>query len=641
VVNQEARLEALRVQQEQLDRKITHEQNRLERVIKDTAQADAGIMACKQDRCKFGGAFAGQESNKRAARQEFFLEGRLGRTKEAHDRIVSASGTLKRQIDDLRLTRIAQERAYKQLSAAIEKTKLGLAAALEKSEQVYEDRDKILAEVRALRKGAKAREAAMAEQEEVLQRQIIELKTQEVLKKREPEVVEEVTVGNLTDEEEDAIRDRIVLLEENSSKMRKELAEADDMIDQYGEVFKQMMKQCGLETLNDLVKMFVDAEDTKYKTYTYIQGIQQDINGYSAQLQEVRDSIQTYMDTEGNLAQERKSKQRGLLNELHGLRQSVSDFQRRTITNRKRVEEIVEALRRVYVSSGGSRRQQSSSTAVGDGESEAIQWETLGESLNEDIAADVMGTIEERTAESVTAFRTFLQTPVGRSIVNREAQMLPSAAGSRVGTPMGSVELGSPVGFRPGTFGRSAAGPVGDAGGSMTPSRMDAGVGSATWSAGDIRTLLAGAMTGASSPLRKTPVRLSKLPVFEEFDVEAAAIQPPGTHSGGGLDETGRGYAAATGTGAGQSGVRPLSRGELLMHVSGTTPKVGLPAISSAWGSDAKRASGDHRRALKPPTVDLGSPKRMRPASGGRATHGRGKGDTARDRISSAGAARR
>lgn len=53
--------------------------------------------------------------------------------------------------------------------------------------------------------------------------------------------------------------------------MRRDIAEADDTVDQYGEVFKFMMKKRGITALSGLVKTFAEAEDEKYAMYQYIQ----------------------------------------------------------------------------------------------------------------------------------------------------------------------------------------------------------------------------------------------------------------------------------------------------------------------------------------------------------------------------------
>jgi len=315
------RVEQARGKEEYLKRQIASADAKIEDLRKS-------IISAQRDKAKAtgkGATEAGLSASRGVEKAAKFLEQLLARLRKLDDTRVAELKAMRGRIDHLRQEAMDRTETFDLRAKEVESIKLNLVSALEKSNIVLNARNEVSDRLKVVRAQAehdgevyKEQEASLQSELTVLQKEMI----QAAAKIASAEIEEGGPgSGEMTEEQEAEARNNIRVLEGRIKEYEAAISALHEQTRQLQEVFKHMIAQAGLQTLDDLVDMFAKQEAFKYEIFGYVAHTNGETKQYQETLRDIQLARTKYMEELEVNAKEEENKVSRLQQELQSLEQ--------------------------------------------------------------------------------------------------------------------------------------------------------------------------------------------------------------------------------------------------------------------------------------------------------------------------------
>lgn len=159
--------------------------------------------------------------------------------------------------------------------------------------------------------------------------------------------------GNLTEEQEAAARESIITLDRAIVEHETIIADLHRLTLQLQEVFRAMIQQAGLESLDQLVERFAAAEAHKYEMYGYVQHINGETASYVEMCRDTQKAQADYVQQLAQSARAQRERLDGMMAELNSLQAQAETVEEQRAAIHSVASQVVLQLLRVYAACGG------------------------------------------------------------------------------------------------------------------------------------------------------------------------------------------------------------------------------------------------------------------------------------------------
>ncbi|GAQ83044.1 hypothetical protein KFL_001330270 [Klebsormidium nitens] len=457
----------LQEQVEAYTRKIEAERKRLEEL-----EEKMGAMSTKamDTRRQMGGVNAGKESSLAVNKQVKQLENRLEKALVKFNEALSQNKVLRDQIDNLRRERVVFDTLYKKMEKELHDKKREMANVIEISNIAYEARDQAQNEMAALKAQADKEQAAFEAEMREMQKLIdSQHRMRDFLKMSRADA----QPGAPTDRgdvgasrgaggggrERSGRSDYVNLFGNNGICRRLEVGEwavgqrtdapgawksvngrsgsgPTHQVQSYEEAFEKIHQATGIQDIDELVTMFISAEDKNFSLFNYVNELNQELEKLEEQLADTRLEIEKY---KGQGASHDSARKKILLE----LEERLNRTEEREAQYEVRFQKTMKAIAHI--------KQVVTSTFNKIGCNTAAVREMLGDGgVTESNLMLYLGIIEQRTNEILQMYAIHMARQRGKdlddglSAVPRGDPLRPSGMLLVAGplAPPGSVHVG-------------------------------------------------------------------------------------------------------------------------------------------------------------------------------------------------------
>jgi len=425
------RVEQAKGKEEYLKRQIASADAKIEDLRK-------AIISAQRDKAKAtgkGAAEAGLSASRGVEKAAKFLEQLLARLRKLDDTRKAELKVMKGRIDHLRQEAMDRTETFDLRAKEVESIKLNLVSALEKSNIVLNARNEVSDRLKAVRAQAehdlqvyKEQEASLQSELTVLQKEMIQAAAKVASTDRDEE--EGPGSGEMTEEQEAEARHNIRVLEGRIKEYEAAISALHEQTRQLQEVFKHMIAQAGLQTLDDLVDMFAKQEAFKYEIFGYVAHTNSETKQYQEMLRDVQDARAKYLEELVINAKEEENKVSRLQQELHSLEQQQQSLEANKVALYSGLSTLIHSVLRVYTAAGGRnltllqkvtdeelRKNQNQNQLGRTSALESVTKPTLA--LSRDDTIRTLADIEQLSTEVCRSIITMARSPVGNAhIVN-------------------------------------------------------------------------------------------------------------------------------------------------------------------------------------------------------------------------------
>lgn len=425
------RVEQARGKEEYLKRQIASADAKIEDLRKS-------IISAQRDKAKAtgkGATEAGLSASRGVEKAAKFLEQLLARLRKLDDTRVAELKAMRGRIDHLRQEAMDRTETFDLRAKEVESIKLNLVSALEKSNIVLNARNEVSDRLKAVRAQAEHDGEVYKEQESSLQSELTVLQKEmiQAAAKIASSEIEEGGPGSgeMTEEQEAEARNNIRVLEGRIKEYEAAISALHEQTRQLQEVFKHMIAQAGLQTLDDLVEMFAKQEAFKYEIFGYVAHTNGETKQYQETLRDIQLARTTYLEELVVNAKEEENKVSRLQQELQSLEQQQKSLESNKASLYSGLSTLLHSVLRVYAAAGGGnltllqkvtdeevRRKQS---LVGKSSASSV-YESVSKpalALSRDDTIRALADIEQLSTEICRSIITMARSPVGNAhIVN-------------------------------------------------------------------------------------------------------------------------------------------------------------------------------------------------------------------------------
>eukprot|EP00238_Polyblepharides_amylifera_P006699 CAMPEP_0196594476 /NCGR_PEP_ID=MMETSP1081-20130531/78490_1 /TAXON_ID=36882 /ORGANISM="Pyramimonas amylifera, Strain CCMP720" /LENGTH=463 /DNA_ID=CAMNT_0041918757 /DNA_START=9 /DNA_END=1400 /DNA_ORIENTATION=+ len=301
-------------QADQFTRKIELERRRLEELDKAIQVAESKIL---ERRFQLGGVNAAKEDDFQAQKQIKVLENRLDKALIKFNEALAKNKELREEIDNLRRERAVFDEIYGKLQRDLHEKKKEIANVIEISNIAYEARDQAQNEVAALR-------AQLDKEQGIWNVEVQEVQKQIELEKKTQDKLRGLKFGNLSVEEEDALKADVLTSKWSAGKGMAMVDSTASKAQNYDEVFAKIQAATGISEMDELVLSFTKAEDQNYSLFNFANDLNQDIE----RLEELVSSLQ---EEEKRLSGEDKESDHSRQGVIKELEKKLSNVEGKTV----------------------------------------------------------------------------------------------------------------------------------------------------------------------------------------------------------------------------------------------------------------------------------------------------------------------
>jgi len=284
-----------------------------------------------------GGINTAKEQSITVQKRIKLLENRLERAYVKFNQSITHNKQLREQINNLRRERIMFESIHSNLERELAKVKKDMAETIQLANQIFEAKEKAIAEMGQLMAQAEKEQAGFEEEWRQLT-QIIEddkrererLRAKE-LAERERETQELLKSGmgmSGTGRRAGTATKRGTL---GSPAANKALAQnvAAEKVQMYGQAFEKIQQATGIEEIDQLVNSFISAEGQNYTLFNYVNEVNNEIEKLEDQTQVIKVEIERYRDSGQELDRSKGSAMRDVEDRLAAAESQADLYEKR------------------------------------------------------------------------------------------------------------------------------------------------------------------------------------------------------------------------------------------------------------------------------------------------------------------------
>ena len=281
-----------------------------------------------EQRRRMGGVNAAKENIDQVTKQVKVLEGRLDSTRSKYNQTLSENRALRTKIDNLRQERMVFQRIYRKLEDELADKRRELTNLMEVSSVAYHARDAALKEIEELKLSAEKEQQSYETEWRELGKLIEAERKKHDIASRKRETAKP-QAGDLTLEEEKAMKSKISRSAWNIAKDRASQSSSLSKVNSYVEAFEKIKVATGIEDIDALVENFLNSEDENFTLFSYVNGLNQEIEALEDQIAEVKVETARFRAQSVNTESQRKKILEQLEERLAMTKQQTEEYESR------------------------------------------------------------------------------------------------------------------------------------------------------------------------------------------------------------------------------------------------------------------------------------------------------------------------
>merc|ERR1719386_152079 len=253
------------------------------------------MFSIREDMARKGGVDASKMNVESTQKQIRILENRLDKARQKFNEAIAANRSLREQIDTLRRERVVFDDIYRKLENELQQKKKEMANIIEQANAAYEARDSAQAQMAALKQQADKEHQEFEKEWKELGRLIENDKKMKEFMRQRHKQQEIDTRGDMTAKEEEAMKKKVT---KNAWGIAKDKAAINlniEKVQSYEEAFAKIQAATGISDIDELVQVFINAEDQNFSLFNYanelsgdIEKLEQQIGEYKGELEQLR-----------------------------------------------------------------------------------------------------------------------------------------------------------------------------------------------------------------------------------------------------------------------------------------------------------------------------------------------------------------
>eukprot|EP00753_Platysulcus_tardus_P002512 PLAT11667.1.p2 GENE.PLAT11667.1~~PLAT11667.1.p2 ORF type:complete len:544 (+),score=315.12 PLAT11667.1:66-1697(+) len=377
-------MEFLQLQGDLYTKKIEMEKRRIEELEKKLARSRESVMAARRNLKQ--GKPSTLSSRQRVLRT---LENRLEKMLVKLNESVTQNKSLRTSIESLRREKMQHEAIRRKLAKEVRGLKTETADACDRTAEAHAARDEALAKIDEL-KALMSREVEEFELE--WKQRVAELES-------DREASREMAKRRGAAKEELDLREKTAIAREIDMKHRSTKAywtiakkEADlkrqtEKVQTYEEAFAKIQKETGIESIEEMVNAFIEAEEKNFTLFNVINELNSEIETLELENNEIRSNIEKYKGKGQYSEENRKRICQTLEEQIRKVSEKASHFEERYAESLKMINSMKDGIERVFIKVGCS--------------DEAMEQQLKSTGVTETNIMQFLGIIEQRIGEIV------------------------------------------------------------------------------------------------------------------------------------------------------------------------------------------------------------------------------------------------
>merc|ERR1719146_228551 len=235
-----------------------------------------------------GGVDASAQNAEAVMKQIRILENRLDAALQKFNLAVSTNKELREQIDGLRRERVVFDSIYRKLENELQQKKKEMANIIEQANAAYEARDSAQAQMAALKQQADKEHQEFEKEWKELGRLIENDKKMKEFMRQRHKQQEIEQRGDLNTQQEEAMKKKVT---KNAWGIAKDKAAINlniEKVQSYEEAFAKIQAATGISDIDELVQVFINAEDQNFSLFNYANELSGDIEKLEQQIGEYK-----------------------------------------------------------------------------------------------------------------------------------------------------------------------------------------------------------------------------------------------------------------------------------------------------------------------------------------------------------------
>lgn len=327
----QALINSLQDEGDNLARKIVLEMRKTKMLDQQLGEAGNQLTTT---RSLMGGINTAREQSVAIQKRIKLLENRLEKAYVKYNQSIKHTKQLREQINNLRRERLMFESIHSNLEREVQKLKREMADTIQLANQIFEAKEKAIAEMGVLMAQAEKEQSGFEEEWRQLT-QIIEDDKRE----RERARAQELAVRER--ETQELLKSGVATRGTSKGTGRsgslggpaynKALAQnvAAEKVQMYGQAFEKIQEATGIEDIDLLVNSFISAEDQNYTLFNYVNEVNTEIEKLEDQITVIRGEMERYRESGAELDRHKKDNLREVEERLASAEMQAELYERR------------------------------------------------------------------------------------------------------------------------------------------------------------------------------------------------------------------------------------------------------------------------------------------------------------------------
>jgi len=287
------KLAKIQERMDELDKKLKVEQEVMKTSDDRIETLQKKIFGIREDMARKGGVDASKQNVEATQKQIRILENRLDKALQKFNEAIAANRTLREQIDTLRRERVVFDDIYRKLENELQQKKKEMASIIEQANAAYEARDSAQAQMAALKQQADKEHQEFEKEWKELGRLIENDKKMKEFMRQRHKQQEIEQRGDLNQQQEEAMKKKVT---KNAWGIAKDKAAINlniEKVQSYEEAFAKIQTATGISDIDELVQVFINAEDQNFSLFNYANELSGDIEKLEQQIGEYKAELET------------------------------------------------------------------------------------------------------------------------------------------------------------------------------------------------------------------------------------------------------------------------------------------------------------------------------------------------------------
>ena len=273
-------------------RKVEAEKRRIHELSQQLRRMHDSILV---QRRASGGINAQRDSNLSTSRHITILENRLDKALVKFNEALAHNKQLRETIDNLRRERVVFDGIYRKLERELGEKKLRMAEMIDVGHASYEARDAAQSEMEVLKANADEQQLLFEREWNELSELIQKDKDMKLsIFSKEQERSQQLLSGGAlqvqtqTEEEMQRLKKKLAKTHGSLDKDRGSIDASTGKVQQYEASFALIQKATGIADIEELVDVFLRAEDENFRLFNFVNALNTQIEGAEDEIERLR-----------------------------------------------------------------------------------------------------------------------------------------------------------------------------------------------------------------------------------------------------------------------------------------------------------------------------------------------------------------